>query len=225
MWNGRSPRRLAAWMARRSRAQPHIWPGRRSLHYTPSDSPFQPSSWGAELTGPLTQAAWGVLTRGRGGGCPVSPASIPQLLLLPSAASALSVACTLTALPAPGLLSTEGCHLPLSRSRFCKSWLLLSGFHRSLASQSDLGGAIWMSGWSHLLWEMAESRVLRLLCVTWGCSLPVSGPRCPRGSKETGAVRTSQLSWLTCWWGAVFWPLAAHCVVLGNECQHHLGAR
>ena len=72
----------------------------------------------------------------------MSPAPIPQPLLLPSAASALSVACMLTALPALGLLSTEGCHLPLSRSRFYKSRLLLSGFHPSLASQSDLGGAV-----------------------------------------------------------------------------------
>ena len=56
----------SAWMARQSRAQPHIWPGRRSLHYTPSDSPFQPGSPGAELTGLLTQAAWGVLTGGQG---------------------------------------------------------------------------------------------------------------------------------------------------------------
>lgn len=35
---------LAARMARRSRAEPHIWPERSSLHYTPSDSPSQPSS-------------------------------------------------------------------------------------------------------------------------------------------------------------------------------------
>ena len=143
----------SAWMARQSRAQPHIWPGRRLLHYTPSDSPFQPGSRGLS-----SQAFWlrrlGVSSPGgRGGGCPVSPASIPQPFLLPSAASALSMACTLTALPAPGLPSTEGRHLPLSRSRFYKSWLLQSGFHPGLALQSELGGAIWMNGWSHLSWE------------------------------------------------------------------------
>lgn len=45
--------------------------GQGEVHYTPSDSPSQPSGPGTELTGPLTQAPWGVLIWARGGDCPV----------------------------------------------------------------------------------------------------------------------------------------------------------
>lgn len=55
----------------------HIWPGRSSLRYTPSESPSQPSSR-AELTAPLTQAP------GKGGDC---PAPQPRSLSRPPPAS------------------------------------------------------------------------------------------------------------------------------------------
>lgn len=94
----------------------HIWPGRSSLHYTPSESPFQPCSL-AELRGSLTQALWGVPIPAREDTVLFSSASIPQsssLCLL--SGSALSVTCTLGVPSVLGPLSTEDYHLPLSRS-------------------------------------------------------------------------------------------------------------
>lgn len=66
-------------------------------------------------------------------------------------------------------------------------------------------------------WETTEIGVFVRLCVTLGCSLPLSGPCCWRVSEETGAAEAGLLSWEGHKaGGAVSWSLASPCVFPGN---------